>query len=185
MPSIALCPAQPPLTEMTSKIQAEVKPDAAMRTMRTVWETDRWFTFPKFHQTAVNLTRMLKQARLAEVEILHAPADGVSQAGYWTMPLAWDATSARLEIVEPEVDPKLRVLADFKEIPASLCMWSGPTAPEGVTATVVEQSGNAEAMRGKFVLTRRNPAGTKWQLARDGVAGVVNGFSENRALQDG
>jgi hypothetical protein len=179
-----LCSAQTPLTDLTSAIQAEVKPDTAMRNMRAVWETDRWFTFPKFHETAATLRRLLTEARLAEVEVLHAPADGVTQAGYWTMPMAWDAKAARLEIVEPKVDPKLRVLADFRETPASLCMWSGPTTQAGITASLVEHPGPAEALRGKFVLTRRNPAGLKWRLAREGVAGVINAFTENQWLQD-
>jgi hypothetical protein len=153
--------------------------------MRAVWETDRWFTFPKFHETAANLRRMLAEARLSEIEVLQAPADGVTQAGYWTMPLAWDAKAARLEIVEPAVPLKQRVLADYRETPASLCMWSGPTPAGGVTATVVEHPGPAEALKGKFVLTKRNPAGIKWRLAREGVAGVINAFTENPYLQDG
>jgi hypothetical protein len=179
------CFAESSLADLTAAIQAEVKSDTAMRNMRTVWDTDRWFTFPKFHETAVTLRRLLTESRLSEIEILHAPADGVTQAGYWTMPLAWDVKAARLEIVEPRVDPKLRVLADFRETPTSLCMWSGPTPQVGVTATVVEHPGPAEALRGKFVLTRRNPAGMKWRFAREGVAGVINAFTENQWLQDG
>jgi len=156
-----------------------------MQHMRQVWETDRWFTFPKFHETTVTLRRTLTEAGLSEVEILHAPADGVAQAGYWTMPLAWDARAARLEIVEPPVDPALRVLADFQQIPASLCMWSGPTPDGGITAEVVEHRAAGGGLKGKFVLTDRNPAGFKWQLARQGAAGVINAFTENPALADG
>ncbi len=177
----AVCQAQS-LPDLVAAVRSEVKPDHAMTRMREVWETDRWFTFPKFHETARNLQRALTDAGLADAEILHAPADGVTQAGYWTMPLAWDARAARLEIVDPPVDPEHRVLADFERIPASLCMWSGPTPPEGVTAELVEQPG---AIAGKFVLTARNPAGEKWRLARDGALGVVNAFSENPSLSAG
>jgi hypothetical protein len=178
----AACQAQPSLPELVAAVRGEVQADRAMAHMRRVWETDRWFTFPKFHETAKNLRDTLAAEGLAAAEILHAPADGVTQAGYWTMPLAWDARTARLEIVEPQVGDGVRVLADYRQVPASLCMWSGPTPPDGIVADLVESTAD---VKGKFVLTPRNPAGDKWRLARAGVFGVVNAFSENPALADG
>ena len=110
----------------------------AMGYMRQVWETDRWFTFPKFQETAEMLQRTMESIGLRDVELLGAPADGVTQIGYWTMPLAWDVKSARLEIVEPPVSEELRVLADYGRVPVSLGMWSGPTPSEGLVAEVIE-----------------------------------------------
>ena len=91
-----------PLTPVISPIQSAVKPERAMDTMRSIYSTDRWFTFPKFEQTAQYLSRRLSEGGLSKVEILGAPADGKSQFGFWTMPLAWDVKSARLEVLEPE-----------------------------------------------------------------------------------
>jgi hypothetical protein len=31
-------------------LREKVKPDQAMLDVRAIWETDRWFTFPKFEQ---------------------------------------------------------------------------------------------------------------------------------------
>src|SRR2546427_483190 len=78
------------LEALIRQVRSEVKPDQAMQYMRHVYATDRWFTFPKFQETAEYLARTMKEIGLQEVQVLGAPADGVSQFGYWTMPLAWD-----------------------------------------------------------------------------------------------
>jgi Predicted aminopeptidases len=105
------------------------------------------------------------------------------------MPLAWDVTHAQLEIVSPEPDPKFRLLADYKSVPASLGMWSGPTPPGGILADVVAVNRAADLdrvdVKGKLVLTSENPAGMKWQLVRGGALGAINAFTENAELKDG
>jgi hypothetical protein len=52
---------------------------------------------------------------------------------------------------------------------------------------VVELKGRQpdEAVRGKLVLTDRNPADFKWLLAKHGALGAINAFTENPALEDG
>ena len=153
-----------------------------METMRQVYSTDRWFTFPKFEETAAYLKRRLEESGLTQVEIGGASADGRTQAGFWTMPLAWDAKSARLELVEPERS----VLCDYQAIPAGLGMWSGPTPAEGVTAEVVDVNTTPwTQVKGKLVLTSKNSSGYKHQLVRYGALGAINGFSENPDLQNG
>lgn len=160
-----------------------------MKIMRDVWETDRWFTFPKFEETSEYLARTLREAGLKEVEIVRPPADGKTQFGYWTMPLAWDVAQATLEIIQPSVPDEYRVLADFQKIPSSLGMWSGPTPPEGIEAEVVElrrdQSLAGLDVKGKLVMTNRNPAGLKSELAAAGALGAINAFTENPDLLDG
>jgi hypothetical protein len=130
---------------------------------------------------------MMRLAGLEDVQIVSPPADGVTQYGYWTMPLAWDVKQATLEIVEPRVSAEQRVLADYQKIPASLGMWSGPTPPEGVTAEVVVAPQKIDKLdvKGKIVLTDRNPAGIKWLLAKKGALGAINDFTENKELLDG
>src|SRR5256886_6735881 len=160
------------LVQLVQAIRAEMQPSQAMEFMQHVYSTDRWFTYPKFRETAEFLRKTMEDIGLKNVELLGAPADGTSQAGFWTMPLAWDATSARLEIVDPPVPAEQAILADFQKVPASLGMWSGSTPPEGVTAEVLELKETDPAkiahmpLRGKLVLTSRNPADFKWALVR-------------------
>lgn len=179
------------LTPLVRQIRDEVKPDQAMTLMRSVYSTDRWFTFPKFQETARYLERSMRELGLKNVELLGAPADGVTQFGYWTMPLAWDVKQARLELVGTGVPEEFRILADYARIPTSLGMWSGSTPPQGITAEVTELKDDSEAsierldMKGKLVLTSVNPANIKWQLVRKGALGAINAFTENPDLPDG
>lgn len=162
-----------------------------MERMRRIYSTDRWFTFSKFQQTAEYLKSALTDMGLDHIEMLSAPADGISQFGFWTEPMAWDVKQAKLEIIEPAVAADQAVLADFEKVPTSLGMWSGSTPPEGVSAQIVELTATAEAeilkqdLRGKLVLTRVNPANIKWLLVKAGALGAVNAFTENPSLQDG
>jgi hypothetical protein len=192
---LAVCNAQeisnPKLDALIETIRAEVHPQDAMERMRRIYSTDRWFTFSKFQQTAEYLKSALTDMGLEHVEMLAAPADGVSQFGFWTEPMAWDVKQAKLEIIEPAVPPDQAVLADFEKVPTSLGMWSGSTPPEGVAAEIVELTASSENeilkqdLRGKLVLTRVNPANIKWLLVKAGALGAVNAFTENPALQDG
>ena len=190
VPTIA---ADPPLNldRLVQMVRSEVQPDQAMDFMRHVYATDRWFTFPKFQETAEFLHRTMGGIGIENVELLGAPADGVSQVGFWTEPMAWDAKSARLEILDPAVPSADRILADYEKIPTSLGMWSGPTPPDGILADVVEVHGADAAaiakrsLHGKFVLTDDNPAGFKWALVKAGAVGAINAFTENPDLRDG
>ena len=175
------------LKELIAAVRGEVRPDEAMQHMREVYATDRWFTYPKFDETTRHLAVLLKSAGLSQIEISGAPADGVTQSGFWTQPLAWDVRSASLEVVDPQVPATERVLADYRIVPASLCMWSGPA---NITAELVEvNERNAAAiakmdLHGKFVLMP-NPQNAKWALVTAGAAGAINTFTENPALEDG
>jgi hypothetical protein len=186
-----LTPAPTALGQLVQVIRSEIQPDQAMNFMQQVYSTDRWFTFPKFQETAQYLKQSMEGIGLEDVELLGAPADGSSQSGFWTMPLAWDVKSARLEIVDPRLPADLASLADYQRVPASLGMWSGPTAPEGVTAEIVDlketdPSKIAELqLKGKLVLTSQNPASFKWALVKAEAAGAINAFTENPKLQDG
>ena len=179
------------LVQLVQAIRPEMQPNQGMDFMRQVYSTDRWFTYPKFQETAEFLKKTMEDIGLKNVELLGAPADGVSQSGFWTMPLAWDARSARLEIVDPSLPADQSTLADFQKVPTSLGMWSGPTSPQGVTAEVMELKETDTAkiaqmrLKGKLVLTSRNPADIKWALVRAGAAGAINAFTENPSLQDG
>ena len=149
--------------------------------MRNVYATDRWFTFPKFEETALYLKRRLEQSGLQQIEIGGARADGKTQAGFWTMPLAWDVKQARLEMTGSEHS----LLCDYQTVPSSLGMWSGSTPKEGITAEIVDIGKTPwSEVKGKLVLTSKNSAGYKYNLVKYGALGAVNGFSENPSLQD-
>jgi len=176
--------ADPSVENVLDQVRSGVKSEQAMDYMRHVYSTDRWFTFPKFQQTAEYLKQAMTDAGLQKVELLGAPADGVTQVGYWTEPMAWDAKQARLELIGEDVPAQFRVLADYEKVPTSLGMWSGPTPAGGVTAEIVEWNEKSD-VRGKLVLTRQNPANIKWALVKKGVLGAINTFTENPELQDG
>jgi hypothetical protein len=206
MPSLLLCCFVVPavvhaaapdvrIDPLVQKIQQEIKPQEAMDYLHRLYTTDRWFTFPKFQETAEYVQGVLKEIGLSDVELLNAPADGVTQYGFWTMPLAWDAKRATLEIVEPAVPEPTRLLADYQKLPCSLGMWSGPTPPEGITAEVVEMTSEEPAdwekidMKGKLVMTRPcllpETKSLKWILVKKGALGAINAFTENPSLKDG
>ncbi|HEY7210078.1 MAG TPA: M28 family peptidase [Bryobacteraceae bacterium] len=150
--------------------------------MKRVYATDRWFTFRKFEETALYLRARLEESGLRDVQTGGGRADGHTQVGYWTMPLAWDAKSAILEVIAPEHF----LLCDYRAVPTSLGMWSGPTPKDGITAELVDiEKTPWTQVAGKLVLTDKNSAGYKNELVKYHALGAVNGFSENPALQDG
>jgi Peptidase family M28 len=178
------------LSRLITEIQAEVNPEEAMDFMRRVYSTDRWFNFEKFGETADYLKGAMQQMGLERVDIGYPPADGVTQAGFWTVPLAWDAKAATLEIVDPPVSAESRVLCDYRKVPTSLGEWSGSTPPAGLTAEVVEipdwppERIASMNLRGKLALTDENPADIKWALVKAGALGAINASTENPSLQD-
>ena len=117
-----------PVSKLLKLLKDETTSEQAVRDVRTIWETDRWFTFPKFEETAKNVAAIMRRAGLEDVEIGNPPADGVTQGGFWTLPLAWDVKVGTLEILDPTVPADTRVLADYQRVPTSIGMWSGPTA---------------------------------------------------------
>ena len=147
----------PGLRTVIEQVRGAYRSADAMRVMRDVYASDRYFTFPRFHATAEYLKKKMQEAGLSSVELVETPADGVTQVGYWTMPMAWDVKSARLEILDDSVPAASRVLADYEKVPSSLGMWSGPTAPGGVTAEVVEVKKSDVRNLGKWTFAANWP----------------------------
>src|SRR5437870_11419723 len=65
-----------PLQGIVAAVRAQADEKRAMETMSRVYSTDRWFTFPKFEETALYLAQRLRDSGLRDVEIGGAPADG-------------------------------------------------------------------------------------------------------------
>ena len=185
-------PSSPPrsLDALIAAIRDDLRPEEAMDTMRAVYSTDRWFNFPEFGETAEYLQGALRRIGLENAEVIQAPADGVTQMGFWTMPLAWDVRSGRLEIVDPPVPAGSRVLADYQQVPTSVCEWSGPTPAGGITADIVEIPQWPESkvastdLHGKIAMTDAISQDLKAALVKSGAAAVINAYSEEPTLED-
>ena len=183
----------PELAKTIHEVRTEVSGTEAMDYLVGVYRTDRWANFAKFQESAQYLRETISEIGLSNVESRSAPADGVTQYGFWTMPLAWDVKEAKLEIIEPAVPEAIRILADYRQEPASLIMWSGPTPPGGITAEVVElkpptleQLARTD-VKGKFVLTEPSlnlaqRGALKSALYKHGAAGMLSYATENTNL---
>ncbi len=183
----------PQLKKTIQEIRAEDSGTEAMDFLTGVYRTDRWANFAKFQESAQYLQKTMSEIGLSNVESLAAPADGVTQFGFWTMPLAWDVKQAKLEIAEPAVPEEMRVLADYRKQPASLIMWSGPTPPKGVTAEVIElKPSTLEQLKridvkNKMVLTEPSldlsqRGALKAALYKQEAAGMISYATENPDL---
>jgi len=168
-----------PVSPVVRKVAEAVDARHALETVKLVYANDRWFTFPKFQRTVGELKTLLERSGAAQVEVGALRADGVTKAGFWTAPLAWDVASASLEMMAPE----RATLCDYAQVPTCLGMWSGPTPAAGVEAELVDLDTTPwSRVRGKLVLTSQNSANLKDKLAQNGALGAVNGFSENPEL---
>ena len=173
-----------PVSELLATLKEETNPYQAMQDVRTIWETDRWFTFPKFEETAKNVAAIMRRAGLEDIEIGTPPADGVTQSGFWTMPMAWDLKIGTLEILDSRVPSEPRLLADYQRVPCSIGMWSGPTPAGGIdTEIVILPSGDLAShdLKGKLVIA---PLQSKVALAKAGALGMISEHTENLALLD-
>ncbi|HEX2919351.1 MAG TPA: M28 family peptidase [Edaphobacter sp.] len=176
-------PGESPVTGLLKLLFENVNSAEAAANVRRIWENDRWFDFAHFQKTAENVAEMMRQAGLDDVQIGYAPADGTTQAGFWTEPMAWDAHAGTLAIVSPSVPDDMRILADYQRVPASLCMWSGPTAPGGVETEIVLPPKDIQHanLKGKLVLGGNI---SKLALAKAGALGMIHESATNPALLD-
>ncbi len=164
-------------------VEKHLSMDDLMRTLAGIRDIDRWFTFPKFAESA-RFTAAELRAAGCETEVVEFPADGRTAFADFVMPLAWDAGEATLEIIEPSTERA--VLARRSDEPNTTVMWCGPTPPGGATGGVVlwdelpvnERDG--ADLRGRFVYTRRKPHEVKAAAARRGALGVVSSYSFDR-----
>ncbi len=188
--------AAPQLERIVREVHAQVSAGEAFDFVAQLHSIDRWQVFAKFRQSAEYLQKKMTELGLRDVEVLPAPADGVSQFGWWTMPLAWDVKKATLEVIEPTPAAGMRVLCDYHREPASLIQWSGSTPPGGVTADVMELKSTRPAdlaqaaVKGKMILVKV-PAdlsargALKAALYKAAAAGVISDYTENEDLRDG
>ena len=179
--------AAPPsaVSRLLQTLREETNPSQAVRDVHTIWETDRWFTFPKFEETAKNVAAIMRRAGLEDVEIGNAAgrrrdarrllddAAGVGrQDGH-----AGDSSSRRCP-------PSSGCWPITRKFPAPIGMWSGPTPAGGVVTEVVAGARpdcDGADLKGKLVLGQR---GSKAALAKAGALGMISENTENRDLVD-
>jgi len=75
-------------------LRAGTDTSRAVRDVNTNWQTDRWFTLPKFEETAKNNAAIMRREGLENVEIGNPPADGFRKAA--SGPCRWRGTSKRV-----------------------------------------------------------------------------------------
>jgi hypothetical protein len=181
----------PDLSRMDALIDAverHLSMDDLMRTLAAIRDLDRWFTFPKFLESARRTADELRSVGCDDAEVVEFPADGRTVFGDFVMPLAWDVGQATLEIVEPAAEA--RVLQRRPDEPNATVMWCGPTPPEGLAGGIVlwdefsvEQRASAD-LGGKFLYTRAKPASAKAAALKAGALGVIGSYGFRREGDD-
>ncbi len=137
----------------------------------------RWCSTARLHTLANKLVETMKERGFADAEVLHMPADGVTRYGGWVMPIAWSPRAATLDLVAPT--HARRRLADYRENPHQLLMFSGPTTETGAIAELLAVSApptpsELRRVKGRIVLLANSPTIPVTQRLFDaGAVGVV------------
>ncbi|MCD6520694.1 MAG: DUF4910 domain-containing protein [Anaerolineae bacterium] len=163
------------------QVASEFSGERAAKLVQAIHEHDRWSTFSHYEASGSYIAARMREYGLSDIELLRIPADGETRFGDWVVPLAWDVAEAFLELVEPEGEARL--LANYREEPASLAMWSAPTPPEGVEAEVVlladgrhEEDYSGVDVRGKVVFSSQPASAVRAVAIQQGAIGVITDY---------
>ncbi|HID06840.1 MAG TPA: DUF4910 domain-containing protein [Armatimonadetes bacterium] len=170
------------------EIENEVSGERAVELTEQLWQIARYGDFAHINETSEKVATLMEQFGLAEIRIVHYPADGVTHFGGWVMPQAWDVHDARLEIVHPKVDDCL--LASFAESPLVVMSYSAPTMPKGITAPVVRvdapeqlESWRETDVRGRIVFLKSASVRSASYAFAHGALGIIcdglNGMADD------
>ena len=80
----------PQLAGLVQSISSQVNGREALDFVAQIYDRDRWANFAKFQQSAAWVRHAMHDIGLHNIEASSSPADGVTQFGFWTMPMAWD-----------------------------------------------------------------------------------------------
>ena len=136
-------------------------------------------TSPEIFKAAEHIRGSLAQIpQLEDVELAEFLSDGRTAYGGWVMPKCWNARAATLK-VQAAAGQDALTLADYRENPFTLMMWSPPTPPGGIEASVAiaEPFKDGEKLRGKFALvgdmTQTGVGILRW-AAQCGAVGLIS-----------
>lgn len=167
--------------QLAAMVHEEVSVENAFLYAHEINKFERRYSYDNFRRSAAYCAGVLSDIGAADVEVIPYPADGVTSHMDCIMPMAWDVADARLEIVAP-AHARPRVLADWREDPFTIGMWSPPTKPGGETAEVVleEEMLAGADVRGRIVLNAitHHPRTIKKEVGRRGGIGVVSDWTE-------
>jgi len=160
-------------------VRDSVSPENLMTELKNLYETDRFYTFPKFRETAEYIEKRMSSQGCRVTMHSHA-ADGRTKHLDWTMPLAWDVDECLLEITEPS-DFSPKKLADRKETLQCAVFGSGFTPENGTEAEMVfyekekkRDDFKSDMFQNKIVFTQQRANMIKKEVAAAGGLGVVS-----------
>ena len=61
------------VSRLLQTLREETSADQAVRDLQTIRETDRWFTFPKFEETAKNVAAIVRRAGRRLTQVVFGP----------------------------------------------------------------------------------------------------------------
>jgi hypothetical protein len=141
------------LDAISSAAAKVINGSRACKLAATLNEYDKYYTNPSFANASSWLAGQFRQAGCVDAEVVELPADGHSRMQDWTMPLAWQFTSAELHLAGPADE----LLCSREKEPRCVAQWSAGT-PGMVRATLHLMQDDTAYPAGSFVLTDKHPA---------------------------
>jgi len=149
--------------------------DRCFERLCRIYDMEKWNSYDEYKKNADYCVDQMKKMGLAEAEAKPMFADGVSVYNDKMVPPAWNARSATLSF------PNGEVLADYREIPCSLCMYSSATPKGGIDAevagvddiSVIPEDGS---LKGKILLTSKPSAAVGEFACKVGAVGILTDF---------
>jgi len=140
------------------KILKEIDVKWMMDNTEKLWKKELGQCFKDYHAACQFTESLLKESGLDNVEIINFPADGKTAYQDKIMPMAWDATYARLTIKKSPIPFTNPVIADFQKHPFHLIKGSTSTKAEGINVRLISENQLFNGEDGKGCLIVTNPS---------------------------
>ncbi len=183
------------------EIYAAIDAAATLRRVGELTALEQGQTFSHYRASARRAAEMLREAGVTEVEELTFPADGQTTCQDKRMPLAWEATTGRLTLLDtppPVLQPAVHaprkgaaasrdfVAADYQVNPFHLIKGSVAPGPTGTAVTSIMTEAQVlagENPHGRLVMLEpltRPTAAVLTPLLDFGAIGVVSDYLVGR-----
>ena len=164
-------------------IAREFQPARLERLTRDIAAIEKTFCYRRFAESARYCYEQMREAGLADVQLIELPADGATTHMDFTMPQAWDVEDASLEIIEPAGGAV--PLVDYPAMPLCVANRCAPTPPGGIIAEVItaQQLRAADNAGGAFVYTEgQHPQTLRFEAVAKGAVGLISDCSPAREI---